>query len=251
MILGMEIHFHQLLVEALKKICLKGKKKWNFTNYLRKTWGGREEKGGRWAPFSPQHPDPQSRKSRGTHSLLLELLCPEGAFSSSFVFLLSLALFSSSFWAKQMRKTSSKDPHLHITESGVFTQRQHWAGVSQLIQTPNPWPILILTNPCQTLTLEQNENPSLAAKLQPDKSSNSQVVHFSTDKLQSWNLRKICQRLCTIRRQIWCCGVWRGVWSMPGKGKNRISLVKSAQRCWRLSIDINLINLILRSGSWR
>lgn len=32
-----------------------------------------------------------------THSLLLEFLCPEGAFSSSFVFLLSLALFSSSF----------------------------------------------------------------------------------------------------------------------------------------------------------
>lgn len=44
--------------------------------------------------------------SQGTHSLLLDVLCPDGAFSSSFVFLLSLALFSSSFWIKQKRNTS-------------------------------------------------------------------------------------------------------------------------------------------------
>lgn len=44
-----------------------------------------------------------------------------------------------------------------------------------------------------------------------------------------------------IRRQIWCCGVKRGVWWMPGKGKNLISLLKSAQKCWRVDIYINLI----------
>lgn len=59
--LGMEIHFHQLPVEALKQICLKVKKKWSFTNYLRKTWGGREEKGGRWASCCPWPPWPQCR----------------------------------------------------------------------------------------------------------------------------------------------------------------------------------------------
>lgn len=40
------------------------------------------------------------------------------------------------------------------------------------------------------------------------------------------------------RRQIWCCGVQR--W-MPGKDKNLISLLKSAQRCWRIGIYINSI----------
>lgn len=44
-----------------------------------------------------------------------------------------------------------------------------------------------------------------------------------------------------LRRQIWCCGVLRGAWWMPGKGNNLISLLKSAQRCWRPGIDINLI----------
>lgn len=120
----------------------------------------------------------------------------------SFFFQFCFLAFTGSVFILILSKANEKN----IQQKSTFAhpwcaifhiERHHSAGVSQSNTDPKTMACSSssLANPYQTLILEQNENPSLATKRQPDKISNSQVVHFSTDKLSPQNPRKICQRL--------------------------------------------------------
>lgn len=143
------------------------------------------------------HPELSCWKhSQGTHSLLLDVLCPDGAFSSSFVFLLSLALFSSSFWIKQTRNTSRQMSTLPSQWSCKCFIFSRYCAVyrERSVQTTKTFPKASslhqifdqILNPEIGNKEKQNLTSELSTRI---KKSGSQIVHFRT-KVLPWNTRK-------------------------------------------------------------